>query len=295
MKHVLVPIDGSAIASRALDFAIERAKIYGARVTVAFSVNRIAVVVALASPYTYVDPTPLFAALDAEADVILGAGEARIKGAGAAGSAVKLDGPPAPAILACARETKADLIVIGTHGRRGFDRFAVGSTAEDVIRASGVPVFVVPLRAGPPKIGPLAQALVAVDGSPAADAGLRFACELARLESTRLNLCTVVETPGFHWDDLERSVFLQTEMEEEAQRLLDESRARALCLGVEADTIFRRGDAAAEIIASAQSAKADCIFIGTHGRAGLPRFILGSVAEGVLRTSPLPVCTVRHR
>lgn len=84
-------------------------------------------------------------------------------------------------------------------------------------------------------------------------------------------------------------------MEAAAQQLLAESQTLAASLGVAAETLLRRGDAAAEIVSSARAVGADLIVMGTHGRAGIPRFILGSVAAGVLRTSPVPICTVRHR
>lgn len=294
MQHIMVPIDGSAVANRALAFAIERAKIHNAQITVAFAVNRLSVAMATATPYTHVDPTPLLEALDAEANAVLDAGESLVESARISHKRAKLDGTAASAILNCAKETKPDCIVMGTSGRRGFERIALGSTAEGVIRASGVPVFVVPAQSEAVSAGPLTHALVAVDGSPAAAEAVKLACALSHAERTRLTLCTVVE-PGTHWDDLDRSVFLQEEMEAAAARLLEESRALAASLGVAAEKLLREGQAARDILSCAHDVSADLIVMGTHGRAGIPRFILGSVAESVLRSSRLPVCTVRHR
>ncbi len=295
IERVLAPIDGSDVANRALDFAVERAKLHGASVTVAFAVNRLSIAIATANPYGYTDPTPLLEALDEEAEAVLSAGEARVKQAGVAVERAKLEGLAAPAILTHARSMRADIIVVGTHGRRGFDRFAVGSTAEGVIRAASVPVFVVPQRAATQNPGALGRAVVAVDGSPAADLGLAFACELARDEHTHVTVCSVAESAGMHWEDLDRSVLLEREMEEKVARLLDERKKRAQSLGVEADTKLLRGDAAVAIVSLAAAEKADCIVVGTHGRAGIPRFVLGSVAEGILRSSSVPVCTLRHK
>lgn len=173
VERILVPIDGSAVSTGALTFAIERATVYNAQITVAFAVNRIAVAMATATPYTYADPTPLLEALDAEASAVLNAGETLVKAAGIAHDAVKLDGAAAPAILSYAKKMGADWIVMGTHGRTGFERFALGSTAEEIVRAAGVPVFVVPSRSAVTKKGSVAHALVAVDGSPAADEALK--------------------------------------------------------------------------------------------------------------------------
>jgi nucleotide-binding universal stress UspA family protein len=281
VQRILVPVDGSAIASRALDFAIERAKVYDAAIAVVFVENHI--------PLDATD-TPH----DAEADAMLQNAQACAARAGVRCDRAKLAGMAAPEILSFAQTSQTDLVVMGTHGRRAFERETLGSVAEDVIAASAVPVFVVPGRGdGTLKAGRLVHLLATVDGSPGSDRGLALACELARIEGAHLTLCTVAEPPRMRWGDRDRGVLLNNELLMQAQELLDAGRARASALGVEADTILGRGDAVAEILSAARSANADCIVVGTHGRAGIPRFFLGSVAAGVLRSSTIPVCTVR--
>ncbi len=295
-ERIMVPVDGSVVSGKALEFAIERAKIHNSKITVAFAVNRLSVATATAAPYSYVDATPMFEALESEAEAVLGSAESAVRAAGVSAKRARLEGPPGQAILTFARQTNPDVIVMGTRGRQGFERLALGSTADEVVRASAVPVFVVPQRAvAAAKPGPLERVLVAIDGSPAADDGLAFACVLAQRERARLTLCTVAEATGLDWDGPDRDLFLEAEIEERARPLLERSRVRASSLGIAVDTDLREGDAAAEIVASAQQAQADVVVVGTHGRAGIPRFILGSVAEGVMRSSPVPICTVRHR
>jgi nucleotide-binding universal stress UspA family protein len=296
IRKILVPVDGSELANRALGFAIERAKVSGAEITVAFVVNRLSVAIATATPYAYVDPTPLLATLDAEADVVLGAAESLVKKSGVSATRAKLDGAAGPEILAYARQACCDLVVMGTHGRRGFDRLAVGSTAEDVIRAAAVPVIAFPRTCErAPNAGRLRHLLVAVDGSPAAEAAMTFACELALVEQAQVTLCAVVEPSGIYWDDLDRDVSLQSEIETKAKASLESERSRAAGLGITAGVVGRVGHAAGAIVSAAHDCGADLVVMGTHGRAGIPRFVLGSVAEGVLRHSPLPICTIRHR
>lgn len=292
--RMLVAVDGSDIAGRALEFAIERAKIHGSHVTVAFAVNRIAVSAATANPYAYVDPLPLLQALDAEADAVLAAAEERVREAGLVSHREKLDGLPGQALLAYARRAKCDVIVMGTHGRTGLGRVAIGSTAEDVVRGAWVPVFTVSQRCAEVKPGPLTHLLVAVEGSPASEDALTLACKLASDERTKLTLCTVAEPAGFDWDDVDRDFFLEAEVEQRAKPLLERSRAHVTESGARADADLRQGPAVEEIVAAASDCGADCIVMGTHGRAGIPRFVLGSVAEGVLRSSKIPVCTIRH-
>ncbi|MGA8533058.1 MAG: universal stress protein [Candidatus Tumulicola sp.] len=293
--RMLVAVDGSPVSGKALEFGIARAKLHDSEITVAFAVNRLAVSVANANPYAYVDPLPLLQALDAEADASLAAAERRVRDAGLSARRAKLDGPPARALLAYARQVRSDAILMGTHGRSGLERLALGSTAEDVIRAASVPVIAIPQRCPEIRAAALSRLLVAVDGSPAADAALAVACDIARREKATLTICAIAEPGAFDWDDVDRDLFLSAPVEEQARPLLERSARRAADACVKAGVDLRSGSAVAEILAAAVDCGAECIVMGTHGRAGLPRFILGSVAEGVLRSSPLPVCIVRHQ
>jgi nucleotide-binding universal stress UspA family protein len=280
MKHIFVPVDGSAVSMGALDFAIERAKLHGAVLTVGFAVNRASVATSAVSPYAYMDPTPLLQALEAEAEAVLGAAEARVKAAGVAVKRATIDGAPVAAILAYERQEKPDVIIMGTHGRRGLERLVIGSTAEGVIRGSEVPVIVVPPLPTEVPQGPLGCLVVAVDGSPASDRGLEFACEVASIERAKLALCSVAE---------------EAHVEGRVGEVLAESARRISSSAAGVTTELLHGDAAEGIVEAARTWSAGLIVMGTHGRAGIPRFVLGSVAEGVLRLSLVPVCTVRHR
>jgi nucleotide-binding universal stress UspA family protein len=118
--------------------------------------------------------------------------------------------------------------------------------------------------------------LVAVDDSPAAALAVRFACEIARVEKSRVTFCTVAES------------------EEKAKTFLDAAVAVADSFGIQAETVTRSGAPAGEIVSAASSVGADLIVMGTHGREGIAHFVLGSVAEGVLAAAEVPVCIVRH-
>ena len=80
----------------------------------------------------------------------------------------------------------------------------------------------------------------------------------------------------------------------EAQTALDAAAAQAQSRGVAAETYVVEGDTVDELLLAASAHKADVIAIGTHGRRGLERLILGSVAEAVVRRSPIPVVVVRR-
>lgn len=296
MKRILAAIDGSQVASHALDFAITRAKLHDATLEIVYAVNRIAVAMASANPYgAGTDVLPLLDALDEEANSILTSAEQRAKAAGVRIERAQLDGQPAAAILDHVKSGGVDVVVMGTHGRRGLERFAVGSTAEGVLRGSTVPVFIVPQRADAAPITALERAIVAIDGSPASDEALMFASSVAEVEHTHLVLCTVIESPGPHGDELDSSALLNDEKAGAAAELLQRSLLKAQGQRIDAEAVQLRGQADAQIVGLAASTNADCIFTGTHGRAGIPRFLLGSVAEGILRSSTVPVCAIRHR
>jgi nucleotide-binding universal stress UspA family protein len=291
LKRILAGVDGSESAEQALRFAIERAKRHGATLGLAYTVNRTSVAIATSNPYGYVDPTPMLDAIDEEADTVLESGVSLAKTFDVEANGMKLEGLPADAIVERAKETRADLVVVGTHGRRGIGRVLIGSVAEGVIRTCTTPVFVVPQHVA--TAGSLNRAVVCIDGSPASELALLFAARIAEIENTRLTLCTVVE-PESLTGEFDRARFLHEEMETKARETLVRARERVKTVAA-VESQLLHGDAVAEISSFAQRTSADCIFAGTHGRAGIPRMILGSVASGLLQSSRVPVCTVRHR
>jgi nucleotide-binding universal stress UspA family protein len=278
LRKILVPIDGSELSGQALQFAIERAQATGAEIAAVLVVNELAAALTTAIPYENADPAPLIATLDSEADSNLDAAEALVQKAGVSVKRVRLDGLPAAEILAYARASDADMIVMGTHGRSGYSRLALGSTADEVVRSATAPVFVVSGRSNRvSNAGAVQHALVAVDGSAAAALAVRVACEIARAEKTRITLCTVTENASA------------------AKAVLDAAFAEAASFGIAAETVTCvGGGAASEIVSAAKHVGADVIVMGTHGRSGIAEFVLGSVAQGVLAAAEVPVCTVRH-
>lgn len=141
--------------------------------------------------------------------------------------------------------------------------------------------------------------LVATDFSDASHAALAYARELARTLGARLHLLHVFEAPMFGDLDVDGRVTPLPELRfamEDAQRtqldalLTDDDRT---ALG--ATTIFRTLDTPAHAVVDyAAAQRIDLIVIGTHGRRGLARMVVGSVAEQVVRTAPCPVLTVRQ-
>ena len=146
--------------------------------------------------------------------------------------------------------------------------------------------------------------LVPVDGSDTANAALQEAIKLARSESTGLRIIHVADSSAAIWDseftpiDLEQ---IRESVRSFARGVLEQAQRTAREAGIEAETrlveMETPGQRVAKVIAEhAREWPADLIVIGTHGRRGIDHFLLGSVAEGVMRLSPAPVLLVRgHR
>lgn len=139
-KHLLVPIDFSAPAAEALDFAIEMAAALGARVTVLHSYE---VPVVGVPDGALVSSAEMAASLASSAQEALDKVVDAQKGRGVGLTAVLRNGEPRTTIVAVAKEVGADLVVMGTHGRRGIAHLLIGSVAEYVVRTAPVPVLTV--------------------------------------------------------------------------------------------------------------------------------------------------------
>jgi nucleotide-binding universal stress UspA family protein len=140
--------------------------------------------------------------------------------------------------------------------------------------------------------------LVPVDGSPTAALGLAEALRLARDQKAKLRLVHVVDEL-FVMTSLEAGAYTASAIEamrENGRVLLEQAAAEVAKQGYAAESALREtfsGRAADEIVAEARECRADLIVLGTHGRRGVSRLVMGSDAEQVVRDAPVPVLLVR--
>lgn len=142
-RKILVPVDGSEASTRGLQEALKLAKAGGATLKAIHVVNDLVLVNTAYFPQSFYDQT--IAALRQGGKKVLESAQATARESGAELQVELLDtvGGPADQIIEQAKTWGADLIVMGTHGRRGLRRLAFGSDAEMVLRASPVPVLFV--------------------------------------------------------------------------------------------------------------------------------------------------------
>jgi len=199
------------------------------------------------------------------------------------------EGIPAKEIVDCADERRVDAVVVGTAGRGGVARAIVGSVADKVVRTASVPVVTITPTAAEHE-GGFDSLLLPTDGSERATAGVACGLDLADALGASVHLLSVADAA------VEGALAAVSEddaldLAAHAERRLEPVAADARERGLEVVTTAATGDPAAVIVDHAE--EADLIAMGTAGRGGFERAVLGSVADEVVRTATVPVLTVR--
>lgn len=200
------------------------------------------------------------------------------------------DGDASREILRAADEVDADLIVVGTHGRSGVDRLVCGSVAESILERSSRPVLVVRAPGVTLQAMPIRLILHPTDFSASSWPALGVARALARANGAKITLLHVAPAEVLPGGTFYAPADLGPEREALA-RLRDET-ARAGLEG-SVQTRFSQGDPVTEILRAAEELRCDLIVMGTHGRTGLRRLLMGSTAESVIRKAACPTLVVK--
>lgn len=299
IKHILCPVDFSEFSRHAFDRAVAVARSYGAELTVLHVLPVPSAVPAL--PYGPEGPGPFgFEAVDrdralAELSRFLAAEQS-------IGVPLHYKTAESPSVqkevLIQASRLSADLVVMGTHGRSGFDRFFLGSVAEKTLRTSPVPVLVVPPRLPdvvPAGRDPFRSILCAVDFSQDSARALGYAASLARHAAGRLTLLHSVEPVPVGYDPLGGVNFdvvgYEQALENSARAELQKF-VQPIAPGTDTETVVTRGKAYREILRVATERQADLIVVGVHGRNAFDRLVFGSTTEHVVRRATCPVLAV---
>jgi nucleotide-binding universal stress UspA family protein len=222
-------------------------------------------------------------------------GELVARAAPGLGAAAQLsEGPAASRILQIAEESGAALVVVGTHGRTGLNRLLVGSVAEQVVQLATCPVVTVrPTPELPPADAPITRLLYPTDFSPAARQAWPWVRALAAATGAHVDLAHVLleVVPDRHVDPAvlaRTAAAMRAEGERNAAEFVQGCGLPAARVSVH----LGHGVESEQIVNWAQALRADLIVMGTHGRTGLLRLALGSVARRVLHAAPCPVLTV---
>ncbi len=202
-------------------------------------------------------------------------------------------GDPAKRLAVLGGSGRYRMVAVGTHGRTGFARLALGSIAEQVVRGAVCPVLTV-RRTERPAVGEAPartkRILVATDFSPAAGAAVERAVELAKKLGASIELLHAWEPPPLIDGPGVLAAWVYDDSA--ARAALEEQKREVEKRGVAVTARFEPGVAVDRILHAAVERRPDLLLLGTHGRSGIRRLMLGSVAERVVRRAPCPVLTV---
>ncbi len=206
-------------------------------------------------------------------------------------------GIPGEIIVGEISQETVDLIVMSTHGRSGLGRWVYGSVADEVMRRSTVPVLLVPAECQPTTHKDRApRILIPLDGSELSEEALDPALELAKVLGAELRLLRVVEPypAAYAYADPSAYIMIDPTPELEAARAyLDQIAERLRAKGAVVEVKEEFGFAVTTITDTARAQAVDFIAMSTHGSSGLRRLIMGSVATGVVQRAAVPILIVR--
>ena len=296
---ILIPIDGSKYSRTAVDFVASRSTLVGAdpelevlNVQLAIPVRAVRAVGRAAVSSYYTD----------EAEKVLKPARARLEKAGLEPNVRFTVGTPADEIAAAAERSKADLIVMGSHGRSALKGLLVGSVTASVLAQTKVPMLILRGRAAPNadslKIG------IAIDGSGFGRAAARYVLKHRKLFGARPSVTLIhvandfagalmpdmagIALPAYSTDDVRA---MQKRAFEAAMRPVRTLFAKAR---VAAEEVCLAGNPGDELAAYARKQKLDVLVLGSHGYGAFKAAIMGSVATRVAANCDIPLLLVRR-
>jgi nucleotide-binding universal stress UspA family protein len=291
-ETIVVPTDGSEYAERAAEHAAAVARAFDATVHVVSVVDEDAA-------------TSVFerdAVDDETRERLREEGERAIRTTRAALGDVErvesalVEGHATESIVGYADEVDADLLVMGTHGRTGVDRYVAGSVTERVLRRTHVPVLTVRDLEAARSLEAYENVLVPTDGSDDADVAVEHALALAAVGGATVHAVNVVDVSSLAASAGEApATELLERFEAAGEEATNEVARRAREAGLAAATAVLKGSPGHALLEYVEDEAIDLVAMGTTGRTGLDRYLLGSTTERVVRHAEAPVLAVNAR
>lgn len=284
---ILLPVDGSEHAAEIVHHAAELAQWTEATIQVVFVADT------TRDSVTVVDGT-VVDALEREGETIVGEVAGTFEALGVEHGTDIVQGNPAPTIVDYAERYDYDLIVLPTHGRTGISRYLLGSVTEKVVRLSDVPVLTARMQFDEQLTFPYENILIPTDGSPASTAAARHGLALAATLDATVHILSVVDDTSLGPDV--RSALSADEFERPATEAVEDVVTEADEYDLaNVQTYVEHGPPAEVIRERIEASEIHAVVMGSSGRHGVDRILLGSVAEKTVRSAPVPVITVRDQ
>jgi nucleotide-binding universal stress UspA family protein len=282
-RRMLVPLDGSELAERAIAYAKSLAKAKDSEI-ILFTVS-------VASAGHLDRPMKAYLELNAK----------ELQSQGIKASIAISYGNMADEIIKFADKNKIDLIIISTHGHSGIKRWVLGSVALKVLHGTCTPVLLIKSRAHKISEVEFKKILIPVDGSPFSEASIPYAKELAKGTSGEIILLRVSEPPVLSadrspaikpgWEEYRN--ILMAEIQRQAEEYLKGIKANIEKSDIKVRSQAILGKAAEGILQVAKKENINLIAMTTHGRTGVSRWVYGSVASKIVEESLQPVMLIR--
>jgi nucleotide-binding universal stress UspA family protein len=291
IHRILCPVDLSEFSRDALYHAMALAKWYGAKVTV-FHVYSAPQPLLPVTGMPGNVPLPPPVQLEEVAEHVRGFCVSSLGDRGKSVEILVREGNPTKEIVLLAEELPADLLVLGTHGRSGFERLFLGSVTEKVLRTTRTPVMTIPPPVTQPGQALYKTILCPLDFSDASTRALDYALSLAQEADARLILLHVIESllgegAASEMGHLSISEFYRY-LEEDAVAQLKSVVPEQARVWSEPEERVTRGRAYREILKVAKDEGVELIVMGVQGRSALNRLVFGSTTHHVIREAELP-------
>ena len=295
--RILVATDGSECAGVAVDLVAAMAWPPDSTIHVVKAVaSGVAVFGGPWPPLPPIDTTTFDDDIHQQAEGNLDAARARLTAPGRTVETSVADGRATDVIVSLAEQTDADAIVVGSRGHGTLESMLLGSTSAEVVDRANVPVLVARGSA-------IGRVVYAWDGSACAEEGSHVLTTWEVFAASEVHVISVADTVSPWWADTSmvntsQAVAAYAEAAEPSrtqhEELAKDMAHRLEAAGLEAVSQRRDGDPAEQIVDVAKSWQADLIVVGTHGRTGLRRLLMGSVARNVLHHAHCSVLVVRE-
>jgi nucleotide-binding universal stress UspA family protein len=288
--RILVPVDGSDLAAKAIPVAEQVCQQLSAELDLVLALPPLILPYIGGGPYVPGDAyQQMYTDRRVSGEQYLASAASPVRKQNVPTKTYIVDGEPAAVILDTANELGTSLIVMTTHGRTGVTRFALGSVADRVVRGAAAPVLLIRSAAAesPEQAVPaFAHALIPLDGSTQAETPL-FSF-VPQLVGSVIRTITLLRVSDPRDGEMGRGLCANY-LGAVRQRLIDRLAGQDCAV----DTTAVSGvNPAASIVERSEADGCDLVLMATHGEAGIGRWAMGSVTDRVLRDGKKPLLLV---